>query len=210
MNLEEHFMPFIKALESGIKEENWILSVMCACTLPDICTSLEGKRGNANYIKWFNNYVKEYQPTLSRRKGFIAKTLEEWINRPPLKPEDIELHTHVFFSGVNAYALRCAFLHDGNGNLSSQPVQSSTDKYEKYKDQILNIENVEFKNDPNLIFNQVGKTAFINPEKYCIAIITGVINWIETINEFKDSDRSNDHRLYSIVQENASKMLMFE
>jgi hypothetical protein len=210
MNLEEHFMPFIKALESGIKEENWILSVMCACTLLDICSSLEGKRGNANYIKWFNNYVKEYQPTLSRRKGFIAKTLEEWINRPHLKPEDIELHTHVYFSGVNAYALRCAFLHDGNGNLSSQIVQSGTGKYEKYKDQILNIENVKFKNDPNLIFNQVGKTAYINPEKYCIAIITGVINWIETINEFKDSDRPNDQRLYSTVQENASKMLMFE
>lgn len=203
-------MPFIKGLESGIKEKNWILSLMCACTLPDICTSLEDKKGSANYIKWFNNYVKEYQPTLGRRKGFIAETLEEWINRPPLKPEDIELHTHVLFSGVNAYALRCAFLHNGNGNLSLQPVQSGTDQYEKYKDQILNIENVEFKNDPNLIFNQVGKTAYINPEKYCIAVITGVINWIETINEFKDSDRPNEQRLYSIVQENASKMLMFE
>lgn len=209
MNLEKHFRPFIEALESGIKEENWILSLMCACTLPDICTTLEGNKGGTYYIKWFDNYVKEYHPTLSCRKGFIANTLEEWINRPPLKPEDIALRKHVFFSGVNAYALRCAFLHGGNGNLSSQPVQSGTGK-KKYKNQILNIENVEFKNDLNLIFNQVSKTAYINPEKYCIAIISGVINWIETINEFKDSDRPNDQRLYSIVQENASKMLMFQ
>ena len=201
-------MPFIKALESGIKEENWILSVMGACTLPDICTSLEGEKGGAKYVEWFNTYVKEYQPTLSRRKEFIAKTLEEWINRPPLKPEDIELYTHVFFSGVNAYALRCAFLHNGNGNLSAQPIQSGKRQYEKFKNQILDIENVEFKNDSNLIFNKVGKTAYLNPEKYCIAIITGVIIWIETIKEFKDSDRHNDRRLYSIVQENASKLLM--
>lgn len=206
-------MPYIRALKSGIKEENWILSVMCASTLPDICASLgseAGKSSSEYYINWFNNYVKEYQPTLSCRKGLIAKTLEEWINRPPLKPEDIELHPHVFFTGVNAYALRCAFLHEGNGNISSQPVQKGTGGYKKYKDQILNIENVEFKNDPNLIFNQVGKTAYINPENYCIAVLTGVIYWIETMNKFKDSDRPDDRLLYSTIKNNASKMLMFE
>lgn len=189
MEFEEHFMPYVKALESGIKEENWILAVMGACTLPDICTSLEGKKNRDYYMEWFNTYVKAYQHTLTRRKGFIAKTLEEWINRPRLKPEDIETFTHVFFSGVNAYALRCALLHNGNGNLSSQAVQSGKGDNEKYKDQILGIENVVFKNDPSIIFNQVGETAYINPERFCIAIVSGVINGIETINKYKDSDR---------------------
>lgn len=70
-------MPYVKALEAGIKEENWILAVMGACTLPDICTSLEGKKNRDYYMEWFNTYVKAYQHTLTRRKGFIAKTLEE-------------------------------------------------------------------------------------------------------------------------------------
>lgn len=210
MEFEEHFMPYVKALESGIKEENWILTVMGACTLPDICTSLEGKEDKVYYIKWFNTYVKAYQHTLTRHKGFIAKTLEEWINRPRLKPEDVELFTHVFFSGVNAYALRCALLHNGNGVLSSQAVQSGKGDNKKYKDQILDIENVVFRNDPGIIFNQVGETAYINPERFCISIVTGVINWVETINKYKDSDRPEEQRLYSKVQKNASKMLVFE
>ena len=212
MNLEEVFNPYIKSLESGIRDENWFLATMGACTLPDICTSLEDKRGNGPYIEWFNTYVKAYQPTVNRRKRFIAETLEEWINSPPYKPEDVGLETIVFFSGVNAYALRCAFLHGGNGDLSLQPVQSGERRFERYKDQIINIKKVEFINDPTITIDKDKENgiAYLNPERYCRAIIAGVINWIETISELKTSDKPNEQRVYSIVHENASKMIKFE
>lgn len=211
MELEEVFNPYVRSLESGIRAENWILATMGACTLPDICTSLEGKRGNGPYIEWFNTYVKTYQPTVNHRRR-IGKTLEEWLNRGPYYPDEVEQETIVFFSGVNAYALRCAFLHEGNGELSSQAVQKGEGRFERYKDQILHINKVVFRNDPTITIDKDKENgiAYLNPEIYCRSIIAGVINWIETVRKLKDSDKPDDQRLYSLVHENASKMITFE
>lgn len=42
MELKELLNPYIEGIEKGIASENWILTVMVALTLPDICN----KAGN--------------------------------------------------------------------------------------------------------------------------------------------------------------------
>lgn len=69
----------------------WYAAVALALAVPDICSKAEG--GGRIYRDWFDQYVKP---------AFDI----------PL-PEDVPR-----FTGHDAYALRCAFLHAGNDDLS--------------------------------------------------------------------------------------------
>lgn len=41
MEVREALAPYCEALEQGIKDGNWYLSLMAALILPDICVTLE-------------------------------------------------------------------------------------------------------------------------------------------------------------------------
>lgn len=91
---------------------------MAAFTLPDICISLEGKRGGNNYAQGFDTYVEQYKVKVSRRRRTEnVSILDDYLKmtKEPLKAQDVETTNIIFFTGVNAYALRCAFLHNGDG-----------------------------------------------------------------------------------------------
>lgn len=175
MVLEDALSPYCEALLKGIESENWPLSLMAAFTLPDICISLEGKSGGYDYAQWFNTYVEQYKVRVSRRKGTEnVSMLDGYLKmvKEPLKPQDVETTNIIFFTGVNAYALRCAFLHNGHGEVGKQKIQIDN------KEQAMGISKVMIDNYSDSIFRQDGKIAFLNPKIYCESILYGVKKWI--------------------------------
>lgn len=176
MVLEDALSAYCESLLKGIESENWPLSLMAAFTLPDICNSLEGKSGRKDYAQWFDIYVDQYNIRISRRKGIEnASTLDDYLEmvKTPLKPQDVETTNIIFFTGVNAYALRCAFLHNGHGEVGKQKIQIDN------KEQAMGISKVIIDNNSDSIFRQDGKTAFLNPKIYCESILSGVKKWID-------------------------------
>jgi hypothetical protein len=196
MVLKDLLSPYCEALLKGIESENWILSLIAACTLPDICSTLEGKRGRDGYVEWFDTYVEEYKYRLTRRKGIEGiNTLEKYqeVVKNRLRPQDVEVFSKVLFSGVNAYALRCTLLHHGNGEVATQSIYQQS----KYEDQILGIEIVKFDTNSELIFRQHNKIGYLNPKIYCESILAGVKKWIQN-NEQNPEVLRNATALVSI------------
>lgn len=126
--------------------------------MPDICCRIDGTkeetRGKGPYIQWFNKYV-----------GYAYK-----VNLPNLSLE------FFYLNGDNAYSPRCAFLHDGTGDLSSQ---HATDKE-------LNIDEIAFVipevydcgMKSSFAGSIVERKLILNVELYCHHIIDGVEAWI--------------------------------
>lgn len=195
MELRELLNPYIEGIEKGITSENWVLAVMAALTLPDICNSLEGKRGR-KYVVWFNKYVAEYSVTLHSSKALkMANTLEEAMEAlaVPSSFNDIEIEKHEYLNGVNAYALRCAILHNGDGEVGLQPI------YKDNKEKTLGIKKVKFDSEiTNRVLIQVEDTVYLNPKVFCEAILEGVEEWIKEKKEKR------------YILNNAKKLQIFE
>lgn len=80
----------VKAINKAIDDENWYAALTLSLTLPDICT-------------------KYSDPTLPGKVKY-PKWFDEYMN-PEYKSR---------VSGLDCYALRCAFLHEGTGLVSIQ------------------------------------------------------------------------------------------
>ena len=195
MELSERLKPYCDALEKGIEDENWYLALMAALTLPDICTSLEGKTDKESgpaYIEWFDAYVTQYRMPIGRENAQVT-TLPNGLKITSNKKSDPVIYKP-FFSGVNAYALRCTFLHNGGGEVATQRVYKG-----KSEDVLLGIEKVKFiKNLTNLHTEQTDHEIRLNPRNYCQAILDGVDEWIK-------ENKSNQD-----VLTRAEKLIIFE
>lgn len=91
---------FIQALDMSIKTKNWYSVLFISLTLPDICGKIDepNKGSKARTIHWYNKYLKQ---AYTRKIG-------------------VDREEHVFLSGADFYALRCAYLHEGSGDITSQ------------------------------------------------------------------------------------------
>jgi hypothetical protein len=195
MELRDRLKPYYDALIKGMESGNWYLSLMAAFTLPDICTSLEGKHGNKYYVEWFDKYVKHYQVTIYHGEEDHVTTLPNGgtitrRKKSSTRPEVVK--THEFLTGVIAYALRCAFLHNGDGEVGEQCITTKA----KYP---LGIKKVKFLANPiNLATLQIDSTVLLNPKIYCHAILEGIDQWVID-NEFNKK-----------VLDNTEKLIIFE
>ena len=90
-------------IRKALDEELYYCALALTLTLPDICGKIEypnEKCVHRRYTNWFNSYAKQY---FTR----IAHTL----------PEN-GVQEYVWLSAEECYALRCAYLHSGNYDLS--------------------------------------------------------------------------------------------
>ena len=90
----------LKDIESAKENKAYISALSLALTLPDIFIRMEGKRGGAEYSKWFDQWVYDYYRQPESKNIYINKGIEA-----------------TKFDGKNCYALRCALLHAGNTDL---------------------------------------------------------------------------------------------
>ena len=146
---------FINAVKSSIANKNWYSALTLALTLPDIAgkidnpTMTSGKR----YALWFNDNM------LDKYKFQIGPDRED----------------HVFLSGNDCYALRCAFLHEGMSEILAQSAREI-------------IEDFQFVAPPQdgiIHCNKLNNKLQLQVDIFCKDIIESIENWIKSISTDK-------------------------
>lgn len=152
--LEEKVYNFTNAVRQSLVNENWYSALTLALTLPDICGRLESpqKSSSKRYIHWFSTYLVD-KYTLKNSWG-----------------------THVFLNGEDAYALRCAYLHQGEVNIEDQQVQ-------KVLTEFLFVEPPK---NGSIHCNQNKSSLQLQVDVFCIDICDGVEKWVKDVNDNDD------------------------
>jgi hypothetical protein len=90
----------IHATRAAVKDRNWYAALALALALPDICGRLQTPKSGvgARYRAWWERYA------MPRYMG------------PKVGTDDMV----PWLSGADAYALRCAFLHEGSDDITGQ------------------------------------------------------------------------------------------
>ncbi|MEW2608898.1 hypothetical protein AB0937_01525 [Streptomyces sp. NPDC047880] len=100
---------FFDGLERSIEKSNWHAALVMALTLPDICAKTVAPTGGSarRYAAWFDEHLKpKYTFGVS----------------PGMEP-------HVFLSGKDCYALRCALLHEGSVDITEQRAREALERF---------------------------------------------------------------------------------
>ena len=101
---------FTSAIRNSLKSKNWYAALYMSMTLPDICARLEsddGKTNGSRYIGWYDKYLADmYQHEIGADRKL-----------------------HVFLSGADCYALRCALLHEGSSDITTQRCRDVLERF---------------------------------------------------------------------------------
>lgn len=168
--LEDRINPFIESISSNVREGNWYSALTLVLTLPDICGKLStpevasGKR----YAKWFDEFVGDKYSM------------------------NIFGENHIFASGNDIYALRCAFLHQGESDIS---MQRAKETIEKFKIQAPKVINGQYSGSHNIKIDQY---LMIRLDIFCEDVAEGVEKWV---------DKNKDNR---DVQKRASELVVID
>ena len=142
---------FLNAIEKSLSTENWYAALTSSLILPDICGSLEDpeKRSGERYVAWFRKWV---QP-------IYTKSLRA------------DVGPHIFLSGDDCYALRCALLHQGEADISQQRAQKALESFRFLVPA------------PNHIVhcNQNGAQLELQVDRFCHDICRGVEGWLAQV-----------------------------
>lgn len=121
---------FIEALEKCMETENWYGALFIALTLPDICGKIEFphfRRPGPRYEAWFDKYLSKFYLNENRlhthsdpRIASIQNTIPSHIGKRK---------RFAYMTGKDLYALRCAYLHEGSDELSSQTVEKTLQRF---------------------------------------------------------------------------------
>jgi len=96
----EPLVSMVASVRQAIQTGNWYSAICLALALPDICGWLEtpNVRSSERFVSFFDRFLAQ------------AYT----------RPVGAQRQLHVFLSGNNCYALRCAFLHEGCDQVERQ------------------------------------------------------------------------------------------
>jgi hypothetical protein len=98
------------AIRRAVEDQNWTAALALSLTSPDICggfTYPQFGKDKKRYIQWYDDHLLD------------TFTMTGWA-----------VGTHVFLSGADCYALRCAFLHSGSDDITSQPARQTLTSFE--------------------------------------------------------------------------------
>lgn len=91
----------IDSIEQSVRTQNWYAALALSLTMPDVCGKLQWPEKNRQrYFDWYNQYVQNSGP----------------LGGPS------------FMCAEDCYALRCAFLHQGEFRLDGQEVRVALDR----------------------------------------------------------------------------------
>lgn len=145
--LESKLNHFIEAVRKGLYEKNFYASLTVALTLPDICSKIEFPEENTGkrYPEWFDKYVGD-----KYKVNIIGQEI-------------------CFLVGQDAYALRCALLHQGEIDITSQRARSQLSKFVF----------VEPPRSGMIHNNKINNMLQLQVDIFCLDICEGVEKWIE-------------------------------
>ncbi|XHE14071.1 hypothetical protein PCC82_04800 [Agrobacterium deltaense] len=140
---------FISAARAAVEDKNWYGALALSLTLPDICGRLEDPRKStkSRYVGWWEKYCQhEYTSYLGPNK-----------------------EKHVFLSGDDAYALRCAYLHEGGADITEQ-------KARKVLQDFILLEPIE---GCSIHLNQINSVLQLQVDQFCSDICNGAQAWLQ-------------------------------
>lgn len=142
---------FTVSVETALTHQNWVGALGTALTLPDICGWLESPSSSSRtrYVTWFDRFVGQ---------RYVKK----------MGATDTE---HVFLSGDDCYALRCALLHEGSDNISRQHAKKALSAFRL----------VAPRHGWNVHMNQANDTLQLQVDIFCRDICAGVDEWSKSV-----------------------------
>jgi hypothetical protein len=153
---------FLESVRQSLANRNWYAALYLSLTLPDICSRLEsddGKTSSKRYIAWFEKYLAD-----------------------EYKHDQGDGITHVFLSGNDCYALRCAMLHEGWPDITTQRLQETLSK-------------IHFTVVGSHCI-QVDSVLQLDVPQFCSDICLAVTHWMSS---FKSNHKDKAYRLEDLV-----------
>jgi len=142
---------FIDATRAAVGTANWYAALSLALTMPDICGRLEAPASGsqARYTSWYDQYL------LARYQGRVGP--------------DRVLHT--FLSANDCYALRCAYLHQGEFGIEDQRAQQALASFHFTPPR------------PGMLIhnNQINNTLQLQVDVFCNDVSAGVEAWLQAV-----------------------------
>jgi len=164
--LEEKIHNFTNALQNALAQQNFFAALSLALTIPDICSKLEKPElyTKERYINWFNEFLlTKYQSEIGH---------------------DHILHT--FLSGRDFYSLRCAFLHQGELDITGQKAREVLNDFVFIEPQVFG----------QVHMNQHNDTLQLQVDIFCVDVLLAIENWIQ----IHKSDAEINKRAASIIE----------
>lgn len=148
--LSKKMSNFTNAVKDSLKQENWYSALTLALTLPDICGKLENPNQSSSkrYVNWFDTYLKK------------KYSIDAWGEE------------HIFISGKDAYALRCSYLHGGEGEISSQRIKTLLEEFVFLAPKFVNGEYT------GSHCNQFNNILQLRVDLFCLDICNAVEEWV--------------------------------
>lgn len=167
-----------KSIEKSIVSENWHGALATSLMIPDICCYIsDGKQGNGKkYAGWFDAYIGQHYKT-SYPEALLQQVLKHSTR------EDYEnLKKQTNFSGNDCYALRCAYLHQGLGDITKQRAR-------EILDEVVFVEPI---NSVAIHGSIINNKLVLHIDSFCKQILEGISTWkvglnsdqLERFNEF--------------------------
>lgn len=153
----------IRALEECLNFSNWHAALFVALSLPDICGKIEKPLINSSqqrYADWFDKYV-----------GYVGSNYK-YNNSMPGQES-------IFLSGNDCYALRCAYLHEGVGDITMQSAREVVEKFQFI------IAPPKMKIHCNMIDTKLQ----LQVDEFCKDVKNGINHWLNDIKN--DSDKQS-------------------
>lgn len=156
---------FTTAIREAIANQNWYAALYLSLSLPDICARLEAKNGKTNrdkFIAWFDKYLADrYQHQIGANLGL-----------------------HVFLSGKDCYALRCAMLHEGGSDITTQQCREALDRF-------------HFTVSVGAHCNQINNILQLDVFTFCNDVCQSVESWYE---DFQHNHKDKLYRMGELVE----------
>lgn len=151
---------FVQALDMSINTQNWYSVLFISLALPDICGKIDepDKGSKERTINWYDKYLKEAYTLRYEHDGSV----------------------HIFLSGSDFYALRCAYLHEGSDDIKTQRAQDILEKFKFVQ---------PFSNNNFTHCNQINSTLQLQVSQFGKDVKEAVRSWLKDIEGDNDKQQ---------------------
>lgn len=145
---------FIVAIDKALQDENWYGALFISLTIPDICGRLQYPKlkTEARYVGWFEKYLKD---KYTSRVGVLGEE-------------------HIFLSGEDCYAFRCALLHEGTDDITRQKSRKVLEKFFF----TTTGSHCTYMQDNHVNGKRIPTTLQLNVERFCRDISSAAEVWL--------------------------------
>jgi hypothetical protein len=152
----------------SLESKNWHAALATTLTIPDICSYInDGLHTNGKkYAQWFNDHVGIHYKT-----NYTEAQLQMVLKYST--QEDYEnLKKGTKLSGNDCYALRCAYLHQGLGDITTQ----------RAREILAGIKFAEPHNQMVMHGSIINNQLILHIDTFCNHLTQGVQLWEQYLN----------------------------